>query len=243
VPEALTSTTLQSGWWYVANQSGRGFAIEFRSGRVYLAAFMYEDDGSAGWYVSTGAMADATTYRGTLNRFAGGPTLTAVAAPRLVSAPGAVELNFTSDTTARITLNGQAFDLVRFDITAGGVAAGTPNGMPETGWYWNPNEAGRGYFIEVQRDQTFIGTFMYRNDGAPIWYYFSTNVVRTGGDGSQVQSMLGGCTGGQTLADAAKVPVCQAMTQGVTVAFPTRSTAQMIYPDGHSVALQRFSVF
>ncbi len=243
VPEALAATTLQSGWWYVANQSGRGFAIEFRSGRVYLAAFMYENDGSAGWYVSTGAMADATTYRGVLNRFAGGPTLTAVAAPRLVDAPGSVELSFTSNTAARITLNGQTFDLVRFDITAGGVAAGTGAGMPETGWYWNPNEAGRGYFIEVQRDQTFIGTFMYRADGAPIWYYFSTTVTPTGGDGAQVQSMLGGCTGGQTLADAAKVPVCQAMSQGVTVAFPTRSTAQMIYPDGHAVALQRFSMF
>ncbi len=243
VPESLTATTLQSGWWYVANQSGRGFAIEFRSGRVYLAAFMYEDDGSAGWYVSTGPMSDATTYRGALNRFAGGPTLSQVSAPRLTGAPGAIEVYFTSDTAGRITLNGQTFDLVRFDITAGGVAAGTGAGMPETGWYWNPAEAGRGYFIEVQRDQTFVGTFMYRADGAPIWYYFSTTVVPTGGDGAQVQAMLGGCTGGQTLADAGRVPVCQPMTQGVTIAFPTRSTAQIIYPDGRSVGLMRFAMF
>jgi V8-like Glu-specific endopeptidase len=243
VPEALTATTLQSGWWHVPDQGGRGFSIEFRSGRIFLAAFMYEDDGSAGWYMSNGAMADATTYRGVLNRFAGGPTLNTVSVPRQIGTPGTIELNFTSNTTARITLNGQTFNLARYDITAGGGAAGTGAGMPETGWYWNPDEGGRGYFVEVQRDQAFIGTFMYRADGAPTWYYFSTTVVPTGGDGSQVQSMLGGCTGGQTLADVARVPVCQPMNQSVTVIFPTRSTAELVFSNGHAAPLLRYSAF
>lgn len=243
VPELVTATTLQSGWWYVADQGGRGFAIEFRAGRVFLGAFMYEDDGSASWYVSSGPMADATTYRGVLSHFVGGPTLTTVAVPRQVGSPGTIELDFTSNTTARITLNGQTFDLVRYDAIPGGVAAGTGAGMPETGWYWNPDEGGRGYFIEVQRNQAFVGSFMYRPDGTPIWYYFSTTATPTGGDGVQFQSLLGGCLGGQTLTDARRVPVCQPMSEGVSVNFATRSTARMIYPDGHAVDLHRYSMF
>jgi len=244
VPAALTATTLQSGWWYVADQSGRGYSIEFRSGRLYFAGYLYEDDGSAVWYSSAGAMTSATSYAGPLQKFTGGQTLTGpYAAPTLAGTVGTVALDFTSDTTATLTLNGRSFALVRYDITAGGVAAGTGANMPETGWYWNAGESGRGYFIEVQRDQVFFAGFLYRTDGQPIWYYFAATAVPTASGGVAIQSPLNLCAGGQTLADPSRAPACGTLDQGVGLVFANPFTATLTLPDGRAVALSRFTRF
>jgi len=42
---------------------------------------------------------------------------------------------------------------------------------PDTGWYWNPNEPGRGVAIEVQDDKVFLAIYTYDTGGAPIYYY------------------------------------------------------------------------
>lgn len=244
VPEALVSTTLQSGWWYVADQGGRGYSIEFRSGRLYFAGYLYDTDGSAVWYVSSGAMASATTYAGPLQKFTGGQTLTgAYTAPTMTGAVGMVGLAFTSDTTAVLDLNGQSFNLVRYEFTPGGVAAGPAAGMPETGWYWNPAEGGRGYFIEAQGDQVFFGAFMYRGDGAPIWYYFGAPAAVNAAGAATVVSPLSLCAGGQTLADPTPVPTCATLDQTVGLAFSNPFTATFVLPDGRPVSLVRYTQY
>ena len=42
--------------------------------------------------------------------------------------------------------------------------------LPESGWYWNSAESGRGFNIEVQGDGLFLAAFVYRSDGSPVWY-------------------------------------------------------------------------
>lgn len=244
VPAALLSTTLQSGWWYVADQSGRGYSIEFRSGRLYFAGYMYDADGSAVWYTSSGAMASATSYAGALQKFVGGQTLTgAYAAPTLAGTVGSLGLTFTSNTTATLNLNGQVYNLVRFDITAGGVAAGPGATMPETGWYWNAAESGRGYFIEVQRDQMFFASFMYRADGQPVWYYYTGTAAPTAGGGVAINAALSQCAGGQTLANPALTPSCATLSQTIGLVFSNPFTATLILPDGRPIALTRFTQY
>lgn len=244
VPAALLSTTLQSGWWYVADQPARGYSIEFRSGRLYFAGYLYDTDGSAVWYTSSGSMNSATTYAGTLQKFAGGQTLTGpYAAPVMVGTVGSVAITFTSDTTAVMSLNGQVANLVRYDIAAGGVAAGPASGMPETGWYWNAAEGGRGYFIEAQRDQIFFGGFMYRADGQPVWYYFSAQAVANAAGGVTIQSPLNLCAGGQPVSDAAHVPTCASTGQSVALVFTNPFTATLMLPDGRAISLARFTLY
>ncbi len=41
---------------------------------------------------------------------------------------------------------------------------------PVDGWYWNPNESGRGLNIELQDDVMFISFFHYDNAGNGIWW-------------------------------------------------------------------------
>jgi hypothetical protein len=49
--------------------------------------------------------------------------------------------------------------------------AGLAHGwLPESGWYWNPLESGRGFNIEVQDGSLFLAAFVYRPDGSPVWY-------------------------------------------------------------------------
>jgi len=242
VPETLFATTRQSGWWYVASQVGRGYSIEIRGNKLFFAGYMFDTGGAATWYISSGTMASADSYRGQLEKYQGGQTLTgAFTPPQNVGSVGALAIDFTSDITATMTMAGQTLNLTRFEITPGGVAAGPSANQPETGWYWNPAEAGRGYFIEVQYDQVFFAAFMYGTDGQPTWYYFGSGTTATGGNGVQIQSNLAACTGGQTLTDATRSPNCGALSQQVTFQFPNPFTATMTLPDGRAVGLVRFA--
>lgn len=78
--------------------------------------------------------------------------------------------------------------------------------LPETGWWWNPQEPGIGFSLEVKGLKAFIAGFMYANDGTPVWYTASgsfnsqrsltTNFVqysggRTLNSGSQQSSQVG----------------------------------------------------
>ncbi|MGE0356594.1 MAG: hypothetical protein AB7P08_06725 [Burkholderiales bacterium] len=42
--------------------------------------------------------------------------------------------------------------------------------LPESGWYWNPNESGRGFNLEIQDNALFLSAFVYRPDGSAAWY-------------------------------------------------------------------------
>ncbi len=41
---------------------------------------------------------------------------------------------------------------------------------PETGFWWNPNEPGSGYAIEIQDNFMFVAFYVYDADGNPEWY-------------------------------------------------------------------------
>lgn len=242
VPETLFATTRQSGWWFVNGQGGRGYSIEIRGNRMFFAGYMYEADGSATWYTSIGTMASADSYSGSLQRYQGGQSLTgAYTAAQSSGSVGTISLTFTSDTTATLVMAGQTLALVRYEFTTGGVAAGAAANQPETGWYWNTAEGGRGYFIEAQKDQIFLAAFMYRTDGQPTWYYFGSGTTATAGNGIQIQSPLSACTGGQTLTDATRSPSCSALSQALTLQFTNPFTATMTLPNGRAVSLTRFT--
>lgn len=41
---------------------------------------------------------------------------------------------------------------------------------PESGWWWNPDEPGYGFAIEIQDDYVFMVVFSYTNGGDATWY-------------------------------------------------------------------------
>ena len=41
--------------------------------------------------------------------------------------------------------------------------------LPDSGWYYNAAEPGRGFNIEIQDDTLFMAGFLYDTQGKPIW--------------------------------------------------------------------------
>jgi hypothetical protein len=161
------SAAPEVGWWWNPNESGRGFFIESDEGVIYLAGYFYESDGRATWLVSGGPNADPYTYSGRLLAYRSGQTLFGdYQPPAAPTDAGAVSLNFTDDTHGTITWPGGTIAIERQRF--GGA---TDDVTPDSGWWWNEEESGRGYSVEVQGDSIFIVAFMYDDSGNPVWYY------------------------------------------------------------------------
>ena len=65
--------------------------------------------------------------------------------------------------------------------------------LPDSGWYLNTSQSGRGFNLEIQNNQLFISAFAYTGSGQPIWYV-------SGGAMSSDRSFSGAlsvATGGQ----------------------------------------------
>jgi len=41
--------------------------------------------------------------------------------------------------------------------------------LPDSGWYWNPNEPGRGFTVEIQNDTLFLSAYIYNAQRNPIF--------------------------------------------------------------------------
>ena len=55
-------------------------------------------------------------------------------------------------------------------LLASALIAGSASAViPDSGWYFNSNESGRGFNIEIQGDTLFMAGFMYDTSGNPIW--------------------------------------------------------------------------
>lgn len=49
------------------------------------------------------------------------------------------------------------------------LGAGTAAADPQVGWWWNPAESGRGFFIESQNGIFYLATYLYADDGRARW--------------------------------------------------------------------------
>ncbi len=106
--------------------------------------------------------------------------------------------------------------------------------VPQTGWYWNAAEGGRGYFIENRNGSIFMGAFLYTPQG-PAWWFVGNAPVR----GPDFSSPMYTLQGGQSLTGAFKTATLTASPGTVQLKFATDSTATMTWPGG-TVDLVRF---
>jgi hypothetical protein len=110
--------------------------------------------------------------------------------------------------------------------------------VPRTGWWWDSNLSGIGFFIEKGGNSStglFVGGFMYDSVGNPTW------LVSTGAMGDQAYTGTWlKATGGQTLLGPYKPPATTA-AGSVKIAFSDPSHALLTRPDGTQINLQRFS--
>lgn len=234
-----SSTVPQSGWWWNPAEPGRGYFIEVRNGRFYTAAYVYDNSGNAIWYVTGPGSLSGNTLPGTLNAYSGGQTLTGTY--RLPTGPfsaGSMSISFSDTTHGTIAWPGGNVPITRYELATGSLNLPAPTFKPETGWWWNANEGGRGFSIEVQGDNLFIGGFMYDGGGNPVWYVSAGKMTTpTVYQGTWMQYWNGQAMGGVFKPASVKNP----NAGGITISFTSTTTATMYLPDGRAIPLMRYS--
>ena len=166
-PTTPTAATPQTGWWWNSSESGRGFSFETNSARLFFAWYMYASDATATWYPTNTTISGS--YSGTLDQYTGGQTLSGsyrAASPR--GSSWSVRAVFFSNSYGALVWPGGLTAIQRYEFVSGGLTSGAASGMPQTGWWWNPSEAGRGFFIEAQSTTLFLAGFTYDDRGEPV---------------------------------------------------------------------------
>lgn len=228
----------QTGWWWNDKEGGRGFSIEARDGKLFFAGYLYDAAGQATWLAAAGPTTlEGSVFQGDLVAYANGQTMTGTyKAPAPQPSPGRITLTFSDSDHGVLSWPGGNVALRRFEIVASSLTAPPAPVQPESGWWWNDSEAGRGYFIEWQGTNAFLATYLYTLQGAPIWYASQAATP----DLFHFNGTLTTFTGGQTLTGPYRAPTGSSSAGNVDIAFTGPDTAVLLWPNGVRVPIKRF---
>jgi alpha-tubulin suppressor-like RCC1 family protein len=231
----------QTGWWWNTAEGGRGYSIEVAGNHLFFASYLYDVTGRATWLVASGnTTLDGSLFTGNLEAYSQGQTLAGTyRAPSAATNAGPMTLAFNDASHGTLIWPGGTVAIERFNIVSSGLTQ--PQGMnePEGGWWWNPSESGRGFFLEWQGSELFMAGYMYDDAGNPIWY-LSSNTSPS----SNLQSYTNTWwqyANGQTLTGAYK-PAMQVngSVAPITITFQGAENAIMTLPGGRTTAIRRF---
>jgi hypothetical protein len=108
---------------------------------------------------------------------------------------------------------------------------------PQTGWWWNPAEGGRGYSIEARGTNLFMASYLYDVSGRATWHVAAGP---TSLDGSLFSGTLMSFGNGVTLAGPYKPNTRLADAGPITLAFDDATHGTLVWPGG-TVALGRYA--
>jgi hypothetical protein len=229
----------QTGWWWNASESGRGYTIEVAGRNLFFSSYLYDTTGRSIWYISAGPTSlDGSLYVGNLESYSNGQTLTGAYKPPTLppAIAGSLILAFNTATQGTLTWPGGAVPINRFEFGPGGVNAVAQPNQPENGWWWNKDESGRGFFIEWQGGIAFMAGFMYEADGHPVWYISAANTP----DARAFSGNWEQYANGQTLTGTYRKPdLTNAAVGSTTIRFQGAQDAIMTLPGGRAIPLTR----
>ena len=103
-------------------------------------------------------------------------------------------------------------------------------GGPTQGLWYNPQESGRGYDIDLQGDTMIVTTYVYEQSGDPIWYLSSGPYDHNTGI---FASTYDSYSGGQCFGCPYHAPTAQSGAAGpITITFHTNQTATLTFNGG-----------
>lgn len=229
----------ESGWWWNAAEPGRGYFVEVSNGRFYLGSFLYNDAGYPIWYATGPESVQGSTISGKLGKYLGGQSLNgSYITPSGPFSQGSISIQFNDSTHGTISWPGGTVPITRYEIAAGSLGAASPSFKPETGWWWNPAEGGRGFSLEVQGSYLFIAGYMYDENGNPIWYVSGAKMMSD----NYYEGTWQQCSNGLSLAGKGGNAKCTNLASGtLSIYFPSKTTATMRLPNGKYISLNRFT--
>ena len=236
--QAPAGSSPQSGIWWNPAEGGRGYTVEYNGKSLFMAAYLYDVSGRSHWYGAGPALMGGATFSAPLTAYSGGQTLTGnYKSPTQGSSPGNISVTFSDTTHGTLTWPGGTIPIQRFEFVTNGLANPPTATQPQTGWWWNANEGGRGFSVEVQASNAFIATYMYDNGGNPVWY--------ASGPAALVNNVYQGTwtayTGGQILLGTYQPPTGTINAGTLTVQFASPTAGTLTLPNGRQIPIQRFS--
>lgn len=112
---------------------------------------------------------------------------------------------------------------------------------PVTGWWWNPNESGTGYVIQVQHGLLVAAMYTYTEGGDPIWYLV-VGALNNSGGGVAAMATLDKYRSGQCVSCMYQMPsMMDNDGTANTINFTSPIAATMQLPGGRITAIQPFA--
>ena len=108
---------------------------------------------------------------------------------------------------------------------------------PTTGLWWNPDESGTGYNIQVQRGVLVATMYSYTPAGDPVWYIASGSMINAG-SGVMVTGSLDKFRGGQCASCMYQLPSAMGSDGGITITFTSPTAATIQLPGGRVTEIQ-----
>ncbi len=106
---------------------------------------------------------------------------------------------------------------------------------PESGWWWNESESGRGFSIELQNNTIFMSGFLYDASGAPLWFVASGPYSQTA---NSFEGDMLNLRGGQCITCSYRAATIQPSLGRIQLRFVSPSTASITWPGGN-LAIKR----
>lgn len=205
----------ENGWWWNPAENGRGFFLEWQGDQLFIAGYFYEADGRATWMFSGGTMSGPNAFAGRLWAVRGGQTLVGdYVPPASFTDVGELRLEFIAPDVGTLTWPGGVVPIQRHVF-----GTGDPPFQPK-GWWWNPDENGRGFSIDVQGDTLFMAGFMYDTAGNPVWYISSGKLSSP----KSFSGTLLQVSGGQTIGGPYRPPASFVAVGTVSIDFTSTET-------------------
>jgi len=229
----------QSGIWWNPAEGGRGYTLEYNGTNLFMATYLYDASGRSTWYGAGPAPMSGTTFSAPLTSYSGGQTLTGAFKPATQGAsPGSISITFTDATHGSMTWPGGTIPIQRYEFVTNGLSSPPTSTQPQTGWWWNPSEGGRGFSVEVQANNAFIASYMYDGSGNPVWYASGPAALT---NNNIYQGNWTSYMGGQTLTGTYHPATGTSNAGNLTVQFASPTSGTMTLPDGRQIPIQRFS--
>ena len=108
---------------------------------------------------------------------------------------------------------------------------------PATGLWWNPNESGTGYNIQVQHGVMVVTMYSYAAGGDPLWYLVVGTLANAGG-GVAATGTLDKYRGGQCASCMYQMPTMMGNDGGMTITFTSPTAATVQLPGGRVTQIQ-----
>jgi hypothetical protein len=110
---------------------------------------------------------------------------------------------------------------------------------PNAGLWWNPNESGTGYNIQVDHGVMVVTMYSYSAAGDPVWYLAAGRLANSG-DGVAGTGTLDKYRGGQCASCMYQMPTMMGNDGSVTITFASPVAATVLLPGGRVTQIQPY---